>query len=93
MSMGRTSETHPSHFRMGHGTAWGKSEFSVLHKQHIADIKNSLAYHEMRLVLASMLLHFDMELCDDKQDWMHQENYIMWVRKPLWVRLKPVQDA
>jgi cytochrome P450 len=48
----------------------------------------SLAYHEMRLVLASVLLSFDLELCEEVGDWPNQDTYILWVKGPLMVRLK-----
>ena len=43
----------------------------------------------MRLILASVFLHFDLELCDETGDWLDQENYILWDKKPLIVKLKP----
>jgi hypothetical protein len=44
----------------------------------------------MRLVLASVLLHFDLELCDEAEDWLNQDVYILWDKKPLHVKLIPV---
>lgn len=49
---------------------------------------NSLAYHEMRLILASVLFHFDLELCDTKEEWLQQETHAVWDKKPLEVKLK-----
>jgi hypothetical protein len=48
---------------------------------------DSLAYHEMRLVLASVLLCFDLELCDEAEDWLDQDVYILWEKEPLHVKL------
>jgi hypothetical protein len=39
--------------------------------------KCSLAFHEMRLVLASVLFRFDLELCDKTEEWMAQETHIL----------------
>jgi hypothetical protein len=40
--------------------------------------KPSLAYVEMRIILARMVFNFDMELDQPEKDWMDQEwrNYI-----------------
>lgn len=50
----------------------------------------SLAYHEMRLVLASVFYHFDLKLCDLEEDWLQQETHAIWDKKPLLVTLKSV---
>jgi cytochrome P450 len=52
---------------------------------------DSLAYHQMRLVLANVLLHFDLELCDTTEDWLNQESYTLWDKKPLFVKLRSVR--
>ena len=49
----------------------------------------SLAYHEMRLILASVLLNFNLELADDTV-WTDQDVYILWDKKPLMIKLTPV---
>jgi cytochrome P450 len=51
---------------------------------------DSLAYHEMRLVLASVLLSFDLELCDAVERWPDQKVFVLYVKGPLMVRLKSV---
>jgi hypothetical protein len=43
----------------------------------------------MRLILASMLLHFDMKLSAETGDWMHQGCHFIWDKKPLLVKLSP----
>lgn len=50
-------------------------------------IGKNLAWHEMRLLLASTLLHFDLELCTESQDWSDQKTYTLWEKKPLICRL------
>lgn len=54
-----------------------------------ACIGQSLAYAEMRLVLARLFFAFDLELADvdDVWDWGSQETFIFWEKKPLNVRL------
>ena len=52
---------------------------------------NSLAYAEMRLLLAKMLWNFDFELEDSSVDWHSTlRAYLIWDRTPLKVRLQPV---
>jgi len=52
-------------------------------------VGKNLAYHEMRLVLASVLLHFDLELSPEKGNWMDdQQSFILWAKTPLMVKLK-----
>ena len=50
--------------------------------------QNSLAYAEMRLILAKMVWNFDMELLT-KGDWADQKVYILYQKTPLRVKLTP----
>jgi hypothetical protein len=50
----------------------------------------SLAYHEMKLTLASVLFSFDIELCSESEGWSNQLAHILWVKGPLMLMLKPV---
>jgi hypothetical protein len=43
----------------------------------------------MRLMLASVLLHFDLELAAESSDWMNQQCFNLWEKSPLMVKLKP----
>lgn len=49
----------------------------------------SLAYAEMRLILAKVLFNFDMELADKEVDWWAQKAYLLWDKPPLEVYLTP----
>jgi cytochrome P450 len=49
-----------------------------------------MAYHEMRLIIAKVLYHFDIELCPESNDWDDQNTYILWEKKPLICKLKAV---
>ncbi len=51
---------------------------------------SSLAYAEMRLILARIIYNFDMELGDENDDWLDQNIYILWQKRPLPVILTPV---
>ena len=52
----------------------------------------SLAYHEMRAILATVLWHFDFELCPESEDWSNQKVYTVWEKKDLFVKLKPIRN-
>ncbi|KAL9628049.1 MAG: hypothetical protein Q9164_007408 [Protoblastenia rupestris] len=52
-------------------------------------IGQNLAKAEMRLVLAKMVWHFDMQLVDPESDWTRQCIYGLWDKNPLLVRLTP----
>ncbi|KAF2846747.1 benzoate 4-monooxygenase cytochrome P450 [Plenodomus tracheiphilus IPT5] len=51
----------------------------------------NLAYHEMRLILASVLFHFNLALKDEQQDWLDHKVHVLWDKGPLVVKLSPVQ--
>ena len=55
-------------------------------------IGQRLAYAEMRLVIAKLLWHFDLELNAERTgDWFEQKAWGMWERPPLYVKLKEVK--
>jgi cytochrome P450 len=51
----------------------------------------SLAYTEMRLVLARMLWNFDLELQEDSSTWNQQNVYLFWEKPELNVKIIPRQ--
>ncbi|OLN95255.1 Versicolorin B desaturase 4 [Colletotrichum chlorophyti] len=50
----------------------------------------SMAMHEMRLILATLLFEFDLELCDESRNWSDQKSFALWIKNPLMVRATPV---
>ncbi|KAL1623127.1 hypothetical protein SLS54_004613 [Diplodia seriata] len=54
-------------------------------------IGRNLAYVEMRLILASVLWNFDMELVSGQENWLDQKIYFVWKKHPLMVKLTPVK--
>jgi cytochrome P450 len=50
----------------------------------------SLAYTEMRLVLARLIWNFELELAEDSIDWLPQQIFAVWKKGPLNVKLTPV---
>lgn len=52
---------------------------------------NSLAYVEMRLILAKVLYNFDMQLEPDSVNWKDQKMWVLWDKPPLNVTLTRVK--
>ncbi|KAH6967569.1 cytochrome P450 [Ilyonectria sp. MPI-CAGE-AT-0026] len=50
----------------------------------------NMAMHEMRLILATLLFKYDLELCDESRNWANQKSFALWIKKPLMVRAKPL---
>lgn len=51
-------------------------------------LENSLAYIEMRLILAKMMYKFDLQLASESKDWLDQKVFLVWEKKPLMVKIK-----
>lgn len=47
----------------------------------------SMAYHEMRLILAKLLYTFDIQLCKESEEWNDQKTFLMWDKGPLYCQL------
>ena len=47
------------------------------------DDSHSLAYAEMKLVLANLVYNFDFELKEHSDDWKDQKVFTVWDKKPL----------
>jgi cytochrome P450 len=48
-----------------------------------------MAMHEMRLIIATLLLEFDLELCEESANWAFQKSFALWMKGPLMVRASP----
>ncbi|OTA84957.1 hypothetical protein M434DRAFT_16235 [Hypoxylon sp. CO27-5] len=53
-------------------------------------IGRNLAYVEMKIIIARLIWHFDIENATEG-DWLDQKVYMIWEKAPLWIRLRPVQ--
>jgi hypothetical protein len=54
--------------------------------------KISLANAEMRLIVAKILFHFDLELVDKTRDWLKgQKVFTLWQKPSLMVKLTLVR--
>lgn len=58
----------------------------------VAEFWVSLAYAEMRTILARLLFNFDIELVDPEIDWFNQKVFFLWTKLPLNVYLTPVRS-
>jgi len=57
------------------------------------DETNSLAYAEMRLILANLIYAFDLTLADESKGWIeNQRAYPLWKRGPLYVYAEPAVE-
>lgn len=54
-------------------------------------VGKNMAYHEMRLILANVLWHFDLEFCEESKDWIRHGNWILWEKPALMVKLREVE--
>lgn len=53
---------------------------------------SSLAYAEMRLILAKIIFNFDMQLDDASRNWYKDSKaYVVWQKPPLMVHLTPIK--
>lgn len=48
---------------------------------------DSLAYHEMRLVMAAVMLSFDIELSKEADDWVNHKCHILWEKPAMMAKL------
>lgn len=68
--------------------AWGSFETAA--DKHVP--RSSLAYLELRLVLAKVVWHFDLALQKPGEEWTAgQKLYTTFEKKPLLVKMTPVR--
>ncbi|TPX07064.1 uncharacterized protein E0L32_011052 [Thyridium curvatum] len=93
----------PDHFRHPENFAperWlGDPEYARDHRDALEPFQTgqrnclgqNFAWHEMRLLLATVLLHFDLSPGPGSESWIDQKVYILWEKKPLLICLKEVK--
>ncbi|KIW25940.1 uncharacterized protein PV07_09074 [Cladophialophora immunda] len=54
-------------------------------------IGRNLAIAEIKLILARIIFNFDLELVDERSNWLDQEVSSLWKKHPLMVRVKDVR--
>ncbi|GKT51125.1 averantin hydroxylase [Colletotrichum spaethianum] len=53
-------------------------------------IGRAMAYAEMRLTMAKIMWHFDLELSEPELDWWNKQGtYLVWEKIPLMIQLRP----
>lgn len=57
-----------------------------------ACLGRNMAYHEIRIIFTKVLWNFDLHLCAESTDWSDQKIYILWNKRPLWVKAVPVRQ-
>ena len=50
----------------------------------------NMAMHEIRLIFATFIFEFDIELCGESRNWPDQRAFALWLKNDLLCRLKPV---
>ncbi|KAK2002124.1 cytochrome P450 [Colletotrichum falcatum] len=102
------THTSPMHFKNPlefHPERWlGDAEYADDHLDAWAPfsvgprncVGKNLLLHEARLLLATMLMHFDFTLAEESQDWSRQRVFTLWEKPPLLCHVKqapPVVSA
>lgn len=77
-------------FSYGPRNCLGKKYVHVAVLRTLLTIFLSLAYHEMHIIFATVLWHFDLELCSESESWIDQKVYTLWSKPELWVKFRPV---
>lgn len=81
-----------SHSTSGRGIASGESTLLAIVFTRLTNLYYSLAYAEMRLILARVIFNFDIEIAEDSKGWMERQKiFLFWKKGPLNVHLTPVQ--
>ena len=57
----------------------------------LTDALQLFSWCVIRLVFASLLLNFDIELADEACDWPQQKSYFIWRTRPLMCRIRPAE--
>ena len=45
----------------------------------------------MRIILAKVLWHSDLELCQQSERWSDQKVYVLWEKPELWCRANRIR--
>ena len=79
-------------FSLGPRNCLGIKYVSCTLEVGFADRIASLAYVEMRLAIAKVLYHFDMEIEPESRKWLTElKTFFVWEKAPMMVRLKEVK--
>ncbi|KAI0551013.1 averantin oxidoreductase [Xylaria curta] len=53
-------------------------------------IARNLAYTELKLIIAGLIWHFDIENATEG-NWLDQKVFVVWEKPPLWIKLRPAK--
>ncbi|KAK2052680.1 cytochrome P450 [Colletotrichum caudatum] len=94
------THTSPMHFKNPlefHPERWlGDAEYADDHLDAWAPfsvgprncVGKNLLFHEVRLLLATMLMYFDFTLAEESRDWSRQRVFTLWEKTPLLCEVK-----
>ena len=91
----RMTFRHFNHSLLDLEAVSGRSVLSALERRNHLLAKHNLqglAYFEIRSTLARVLWHFDLSLEDESYNWMDQNEFTVWNKPHLWVKLSPRKD-
>ena len=87
----RAGDVHPERYLEKDGERFRGDNRAVVQPFSLGPrncIGQNLAKAEMRLILAKLVWHFDMELVDKDEDWVSKQHvYGLWDKEPLMVKL------
>lgn len=76
------------------GTGYDDDRKDVLHPFSHGPrncIGQNLANHEIRIILATLIWHFDFELCPESERWLDQKVHFLWVKPELLIKAKYIR--
>lgn len=89
MNLGVTTSPPFSHSRLDRETALGRSKSLPPSAAGLTlTTFSSLAYSELRVILAKVLYNFDLSLAPESVGWDKQKVFFLWEKRKLMVRLK-----
>lgn len=53
----------------------------------------SLAWHEIRLLAATLLLHFDVSVAEESATWIQQRIFTLWAKPPLMCNVRQAPES
>lgn len=80
----------PERFLEAHPERYAQDNFEVFNPFSLGNrncIGRSLAYMETKVTLCKMILAFDMELMPQSRDWNVQRVFLLYEKRPLYVKL------
>lgn len=95
LSLLRTTERPCNRPPLVRAIAWERSKLHLKQQDEFTNLQfsSSMAYHEMRLLFALFLWHFDLELVAKHENWIDQLVFTLWQKPPLMVIIRPAAQG